>query len=260
MVNSEHLKVLIIIPCFNEAQRINRNSFLEFSKHNSNINFLFVDDGSTDNTSIVLKELSNKSHLLDYKTLTENCGKGEAIRRGILSNNGNLNTYDFVGYMDADLSVPLEEINYLLNALRARKNIEFILSIRVGRLGAEINRNFYRHYLGRIFATFVSLLLKEPIYDSQCGAKLIHTSHVKSLFDKPFISTWLFDVELIARWKISVKNYDQKILEYPLNNWQEIKGSKLKLSHFLLAPIELIKIWSIYRKAIQNVDTAKQHP
>ena len=121
---------------------------------------------------------------------------------------------------------------------------QMIMGTRVARLGANVERKIMRHYLGRIFATVIANILKIRIYDSQCGAKLIHAGIVREIFDKPFISRWFFDVEVLFRL---LRNRESEcslpeILEVPLRTWREIGGSKLKLSDFIKAPLELWRI------------------
>jgi len=244
------MKILIIVPCYNEASRLDTNAFYEFSLNNPNVHFLFVNDGSTDNILQLLQILCNKHNNLNYITSANNVGKAEALRSGVMSIK-NKEQYNFIGYFDADLSVPLNEIQAFLEVIKKREKTKFIFGMRIARLGAKINRNLLRHYLGRVFATFVSIILKEPIYDSQCGAKLIHSSIIFKLFEKPFISKWLFDVELLSRFKMLYPNYMNQIVEYPISEWNEISGSKLKIKHYLLAPFELFKIWLKYRKFLK---------
>ncbi|QRM88719.1 glycosyltransferase [Lacinutrix sp. WUR7] len=241
------MKISIIIPCYNEEQRLNQDAFKAYSNDNQFIDFLFVNDGSSDNTANILKELSATNNNFSFLDLNQNQGKAGAIREGVLSLQEN-NTYDFIGYFDADLATPLFEINNFLEQIEKRKDMLFIMGTRFARMGAQINRKASRHYIGRIFATLVSWILKIPVYDTQCGAKLIHKNIVFSLFKDPLITKWLFDVELLARLEklIGYKQAKQVILEVPLQQWDEIAGSKLKPTDFLQAPIELLKIWKKY--------------
>ena len=119
-----------------------------------------------------------------------------------------------------------------------------IMGIRIKRLGSKVERNLSRHYLGRVFATFVSLMLGLPTYDTQCGAKIIEASLAKEICEKPFESAWFFDVEMILRIKqLKGDQYPlNHIYEYPLFEWKEIEGSNIKPKHYLMAPFELIKI------------------
>ncbi|MBC3757470.1 glycosyltransferase [Hyunsoonleella sp. SJ7] len=253
MNRKKDIAVLIVVPCFNEEHRLKTEAFLRFSIDNPNIHFLFVNDGSTDNTAQILRDLCQENHSLNYISFDANRGKAEAVRQGVLFAQNELDQYDFIGFLDADLSTPLFEINNFISAIALLENIKFVLGIRVIRLGAIIEQNRIRYYLSRIFANLAGLVLNESLFDTQCGAKLIHTSVAPRLFEEAFISKWLFDVELIARFKILFSGQpDHVILEHPLEEWRGIKGSKIKKRHFLNVPYHLIKIWFKYRKDIKK--------
>ncbi|MBT8256218.1 MAG: glycosyltransferase [Bacteroidia bacterium] len=237
--------MLIIIPCYNEEDRLELSTFEAFSLENAYCDFLFVNDGSSDKTAEMLESFcSTKAHF-NWIDLEKNVGKAEAIRHGVLSVRSK-SIYEFIGYMDADLATPLTEIPYFIHEIsrRAPRPL-FVMGARIARMGASIERKARRHYLGRVFATFVSNVLRFPVYDTQCGAKMIDKSVVFTLFEAPLITKWLFDVELIARLKrhLGTKNAEAAILEIPLNEWKDVAGSKLKLSDFLKAPFELFRIW-----------------
>jgi hypothetical protein len=118
---------------------------------------------------------------------------------------------------------------------------------RVRLLGRRIERSAVRHYLGRVFATAAATVLGIPIYDTQCGAKLLRvTPETISLFAEPFSSRWIFDVELIARYIQNVGSVERargQIFEFPLHIWEDVKGSKVKPRHFFIA---LLDLWKIY--------------
>ena len=106
-----------------------------------------------------------------------------------------------VGFFDADLATPLGAIDDFLAVLRDRPEVEFVLGSRVMLMGRDIRRKATRHYFGRVFATAVSHALDLPVYDTQCGAKILRANAATAtLFDPPFRSPWIFDVELIARY------------------------------------------------------------
>ena len=237
---------LIIIPCYNEANRLQLEVFKIFQEHNVMFDLCFVNDGSKDDTKTVLNTFFEESNNTTVIHLEKNTGKAEAIRHAVL----NLaKPYTYVGYLDADLSTPLNEIERLLTLAKTEKKA-FVLGSRIKVLGASINRKFYRHFFGRIVATFIdSFILKLEIYDTQCGAKIIETSLAKSIFSEPFKSKWLFDVELLARIKQQYGNTYCKsnILEEPLKQWHDTSNTRISFLDFLKTPLDLIKIYNHYR-------------
>lgn len=121
-------------------------------------------------------------------------------------------------------------------------------------LGRSIRRNLFRHYISRLFATLAAFVLGMGVYDTQCGAKLFrNTPEIKDLFREPFLSRWIFDVELIARL-IQSRNASDKspaadvIFECPLMEWQEVRGSKLRMRDFVLMSLDLMKIHFHYKR------------
>lgn len=239
-------KYLIIVPCYNEESRFPLNAFDEYlsNSQNNHIHFLFVNDGSKDNTSKLLSVFTEKHNSAYFLNLEANLGKAEAIRNGVLSTYSN--GYEYIGYFDADLAAPLSQINLLIKAISSKSPF-LIMGTRISLLGStKINRKPYRHYIGRVFATIVSNMLKLPVYDTQCGAKLIKKEVAQIIFTPPFISKWLFDVELLFRIKKHYKNIQNKIVEVPLKKWEDKAGSKINLSYYFLAPLDLLRIYFKY--------------
>jgi dolichyl-phosphate beta-glucosyltransferase len=250
------MKSIIVIPCFNEGQRFPVSEFREFLCKKQLHKFIFVDDGSIDNTLQILTSLNNNfPEKTEILKLSENCGKAEAVRLGMLS--ALSKKPDLVGFWDADLATPLTEINRFVAVFLSHPEIKWVFGSRVKLLGRQIERNELRHYMGRIFATFVSLVLDLPIYDSQCGAKMFRAcAEYENLIAEKFKSKWIFDVELIAR----LSKYSQKtekcsprtiIYEVPLNTWIDVKGSKLEMKDFFKATIDILQIWNYMHRENQ---------
>ena len=87
-----------------------------------------------------------------------------------------------------------------------------------------------------------------PLYDTQCGAKLIRADAARQIFAEPFISRWIFDVELIARLiERCGERINEAMVEVPLRQWTGVAGSKVKPSSFLVAFTDLIKIAAKYK-------------
>lgn len=242
----QNFNTIIVVPCYNESNRLPIDDFCNFIEKTEKIDFVFVNDGSTDGTLSVLEEIQKRyPHRAKVLNLLENFGKAEAVRQGIKFSIEN--QPDIVGFWDADLATPLPAILDFLNIYNERPQIKWIFGARVRLSGRQIERKEIRHYFGRIFATFTSILLSFPIYDSQCGAKLFKLdSQFIQIINKKFVSRWIFDVELIARLiKISSDNELPKrvIYEFPLHKWADISGSKLKLKDFFKAALDFFKIW-----------------
>lgn len=239
-------KVIIVIPCFNEAGRLPVEEILSFLKRNPDINVRFVNDGSSDTTGKVIEDAASKCPgQIKTLHLDRNSGKAEAVRQAMLESLSDRD-YDWIGYWDADLATPLEEINHLLNYSHGQ--IKLLMCSRLKRLGATIDRHLHRHIFGRIMATLISNVLRLPVYDTQCGAKLIRQEEIESVFSEKFVGKWLFDVEIIARMQ---KKYPKDIIqtcihEVPVRKWIDVPGSKLKFKDMLFSLVELARIYWKY--------------
>src|SRR6202044_2784275 len=184
-----------------------------------------------------------------------NGGKAEAVRSGMLAAIA-LEGIAVTGFWDADLATPLDVIPQLLAKLMEDPERQMIFGSRVRLLGHAIHRKLIRHYLGRCFATAVSIILELPIYDTQCGAKLLRvTPALRFILASPFQSRWIFDVEIIARF-LAFHNGDrsfalQAIYENPLPRWEDVAGSKVRPSDFFVAFYELMKIRSTFQRTMR---------
>jgi len=206
------------------------------------VHLCFVNDGSTDGTQSVLQKLCEKfPATVNLISSPKNLGKAEAVRMGMLHCLKNTD-FEYIGYSDADLSAPLEEFLTLKNYMTGE--IEFCFGSRILKIGSVIERSGKRHYTGRIIATFISNVLDLKVYDTQCGCKLFSRELAAYLFEKHFISTWLFDVEIFARIlsKYGKQKALTKMLEIPLVKWINKDGSKVKATYFFKLWIDLLKI------------------
>ena len=236
------MRITVIIPFYNEVARINLENFCQIFDGFSQYNFLLVNDGSSDKTIAILQEFESKFSNVEVLNLEKNVGKAEAIRSGVLS----ISEADFIAYYDADLATPISELDKLIQFSVLHPNYKMIMGARIKLIGNGVKRSLKRHYFGRVFATIVSqFVLKVAVYDTQCGAKVIDYNIAKQIFEKPFISKWLFDVELLKRLQ---KTHDLKavVKEIPLEKWEEIGNSKIKVSDFLQIPFQLFQIYRKY--------------
>ncbi len=249
----------IVIPCYNEADRLDAEAFRRFVRRDDRSHLLMVNDGSTDATRELLESLRAWApDRVSLHDLPQNVGKAEAVRRGILR--ALTERPDFVGFLDADLATPLETAADLCRVMEDDPRVQIVLGSRVRLLGRRIERRPARHYLGRLFATAASCVLGLPVYDTQCGAKMFRAgTEIALLFDEPFRTNWIFDVELLARFVearyVSGEPAEGAIFEFPLTDWRDVAGSKLKPWDFFKAAFELAAIRRTYGRP-----TAREAP
>jgi glycosyltransferase involved in cell wall biosynthesis len=240
-------KTCIVIPFFNEQNRIDSDAFINFVKQQNDFSLMLVNDGSSDETITILNTIKEQSsEQINVYSLSSNMGKAEAIRQGTHAA-WRWKDFDFFGYMDADLATPLEEAPRLISYFSDYR-IQFVIGSRIKLFGWDIQRSLRRHYLGRIFATYVSNLFDLEIYDTQCGAKFYTNCLAQDLYKEKFVSKWFFDIELILRLQKRMgRHFTQSLIEIPLHHWNEKGDSKLVLSDYLKTPLELQRIKRKYR-------------
>jgi glycosyltransferase involved in cell wall biosynthesis len=175
-----------------------------------------------------------------------------AVHQGVR----NCAEYDFsyIAYIDADLSIPLDEVNLLYNRMKEYDAMKMAFGSRIKTLNNKIERRVLRHIFGRIIATLISNSLKVAVYDTQCGCKIFKKELVQPIFEKEFISPWLFDVELF--WRMIVIYGREKLpeiaLEVPLRECIHINDSKVKWTHSFKTFYQLIKIHRFYKGKAKN--------
>lgn len=246
-------RTLVVVPCYNEAERMDRSAFVSFAGEHPDIHFLTVNDGSRDRTGELLEELA-RQHPESFTALQleRNGGKAEAVRQGVMR--ALQMSPDFVAYWDADLATPLDAILDFRAVLEARPEIVLVMGSRIALMGRAIERQPTRHYLGRISATLASIALRLRVYDTQCGAKMFRaTEETRSIFSEHFATRWIFDIEVLARmiaWRKrnSAPPIEQAIVEYPLMSWRDVRGSNIKARDYLRSFRELFTIRRRYLK------------
>jgi dolichyl-phosphate beta-glucosyltransferase len=252
--------LVLVVPCYNEAARLDPEAFLHFVTTHPGVQLVLVDDGSVDGTGKILDRIRAAAPAsVTIVRQPINRGKGEAVRAGMLAA---LSVRpQVIGFFDADLSTPLQAVDDFLAVLRTRPAVELVLGSRVMLMGRDIRRRPSRHYFGRMFATAVSHALDLPVYDTQCGAKMLRVNAATaSLFDVPFRSRWVFDVELIARYlRLPAAPGEparrDRIYELVLPAWHDRPGSKLRWFDFPRAMVDLGHIW---RERLAHVPSGRR--
>ncbi len=237
----------IVIPCYNESKKLNVEEYSKFLRSHPNVTICFVNDGSTDQTLEILQDIRSVSpEKVAVISLEKNKGKATAVRTGILHCLKNTDC-PITGYLDADLAVSLDEYTSLASYLQ--NGICFCFGSRILKIGSEINRKRSRFLIGRVMATIISLTLDLKVYDTQCGCKLFTRKAAGKLFAAPFISRWLFDVEIFFR-VLHLYGKEKalcKMMEIPVVKWVDKGDSKVKASHLFRIMTDLVLIRKRYR-------------
>ena len=242
-------KIGVVIPCYNESRRLRPEVFLEFVEREESVHLLLIDDGSTDDTAAVLRDLSSRHPRIDHWILPRNCGKAESVRTGIQKLlESQAPAFALVGYWDADLACPLDEISHFLSEDTVGDK-QILMGCRLQRLGAHVTKPMFRHYISRILATVFSEMLGLRVYDTQCGAKLFRSECAGVLFADPFIATWIFDVEILFR---AIRHYgrswvESHVVEVPVYSWVDQQESKMRIGYFPKLIGEMWKLMKRYR-------------
>lgn len=224
----------IIIPAFNEEKRIpdtllNLLNYLSAKSYNWEI--ILVDDGSTDKTSEIAKEIIKNNSLTVIKNHL-NQGKGYSVKRGVLSSMGKV-----ILFSDTDLSVPIEELDKML--LWIDRGYDIVIgSKRLPDSIIEVSQPWYRQLMGKTFNLLVQSLVLKGFKDTQCGFKCFTRESALQVFGLQRLTGFAFDVEILY----IAQKCGFKIKEQPVR-WKNSPESKV---HLLKGPLsmmlELLKI------------------
>ncbi|WP_103866688.1 MULTISPECIES: glycosyltransferase [Aquimarina] len=240
----------IIIPCYNEYDRLDQKKFCNFLSNNSNYHLCFVNDGSSDDTLKMLCELKKfDPKRISVLDLEQNQGKATAVQTGA-NYLADIDYIENIAFLDADLSTSLEEMDNLVKKLDSNPQLTMVFGSRKADNSNNIDRNIIRKFLSNFVGFFIRFILQLPIKDTQCGAKVFKKSIIENVYSQRFISRWLFDIEIFLRLKkhIGLKDLLNCISEEPLDSWIEVEGSKITLKDSFLIPINLLMIWFSYFK------------
>jgi len=244
-------KIALVIPCFNEAKRLNLAAYSLFTRSHPNITFCFVNDGSSDDTLTLLTafEANQPSDACRIISLSKNKGKAEAVRQGVLAMLAEaLNPDDLIGFWDADLATPLVELDRFVHAFSQNNATQVVVGFRKKDADAHIQRSFTRKIISRIMHTIIAHYIGLPVHDTQCGAKLFQASIASEIFATPFIARWIFDIEIFFRIKqfLGPEALAQNVEQLHLKAWHDVPGTKLCLRDVPKIFLELIHIKSYY--------------
>lgn len=210
----------LIIPAYNEKFRLQINLQLVYDylkNQNYNFEIIVVDDGSFDGTQEIVKEYQKSQDSLRLIQNSKNRGKGYAVKTGMQQAKG-----DTLVFMDADLSVPLENISWLVNYIS--DGFDIVISSRniQGAL-IKLKQPLVRRLMGKVFLNLSKLALRINVSDITCGAKSFSRVAADKIFSKMRLNDWSFDAEIL----FLARKYNFKIKEIPVV-WKNRHASKVR--------------------------------
>jgi glycosyltransferase involved in cell wall biosynthesis len=231
------MKVSIIIPAFNEEQRI--ESIFESLK---DIRFphevVIVLNGCTDGTKKLLENLQIKHSNIRFLDYPEKLGKGGAIREGFSAARG-----DIIGFVDADDAFDMARINQLIHLIDNGKADCAIASKWKGQSFFSIDEPFFKKILGRGLNLFVRLFFRLSFEDTQAGAKFLRREVFHSVRDNLQCSGFEFDAELLFRFQ--QRKYKIEEIFIPS---RYLKGTTFRMMYVPEMFYNLLKLWARRKK------------
>ncbi len=238
------MRILIVIPTYNEEKIIKKNllqlfSFLRENLANNGYKIVVADNSSTDQTAERVKDLASKNNKLEYFFLDQK-GKGLAIRK-IWQKYAE--DYEIFVFMDADLATDLKALPDLI------KSIESDNDIAIGSRylkESEVERPFCRKLFSLGYRLFLKVFLNTKIKDMPCGFKAVNQRIVREILPKIENNTWFFDTEIIYL----AERAGYKIKEIPVR-WIEPRQEKDK------SRVNLLKVSLLYLKEVLKLKLKK---
>jgi dolichyl-phosphate beta-glucosyltransferase len=226
----------VIIPAFNEEQRLPKTlNELEAFFENLRLEFLeilVVDDGSTDRTAEVVRDMGSTNPHLRLLQNPGNLGKGYAVRQGMLKAAG-----EWRLMTDADLSTPIGELSKLYHCAVHDGAVVSMGSRALDRRLVSIHQSVFREFGGRFFNLLMRVVTGLPFLDTQCGFKLYRGDGASAVFSRQILDGFSFDVE-----DVFIANHlGLKVIEVPVL-WANVEGTKVGLCSTVRAFLDLFRI------------------
>lgn len=227
-------KISVIISCYNEEKAIPL-FYEEIEKNiknfeNTEFEYIFVDDGSTDNTLAVVKDLKNKDNKVKYVSFSKNFGKEAAIYAGLEHATG-----DYVTLMDADLQDPPYLLKDMYNTI-VNEGYDAVGTRRVNRKGEPVIRSFF----ARMFYKLINKISKIEMVDGARDYVLMSRQVVNAILSLKEYNRYtkgLFSfVGFKVKW-IEFENVQRVAGETKWSFWKLVKYALEGITAFSTTPL-----------------------
>jgi len=237
MMANLNVSISVVIPAFEEELRIPdtiRRIHEYLTKRSGEFEIIVVDDGSSDKTADVVESLGKALGNIRLKRNSVNKGKGFSVRKGILSS-----MYTLILVSDADLSIPIEELEKLLPYYY--EGFDIIIGSRGLKESDIVKRQpWYRERMGKIFNLIVRIVVLDDFKDTQCGFKAFKGVVAQNIFKLCRVDGFSFDVEML----FIAQKMGYRIKEVPIKsiNSPSSRVRILRDSFRMLVDIFVIKL------------------
>lgn len=202
-------KISVVIPCYNEEKAIpifykEMNKVMVKMKK-LDFELIFVDDGSSDSTFEVCKNLSKEDKRVKFLSFSRNFGKEAGIYAGL-----NKSTGDYVTLMDVDLQDPPELLPKMYNLIK-EEGYDSVGTRRVTRKGEPPIRSFF----ARCFYKLINKMSKTEMVDGARDYRLMTRQMVNSILE-------MKEYNRYSKGLFSFVGYKTKWIEY--ENRERVAG------------------------------------
>ncbi len=223
MPQENKLNLSIIIPVFNEQKFIEKLfNQLKSYFNDKNVEIIFVDDGSTDGSTEILKNLKETK---DYKFLFKllkldiNSGKGKAIQTGIKNAEG-----EYIILQDADLELDTKDAKEMYDMIVNDSDIKCIFGSRNMSGKLKKNNYFFNSLIGKLNSLIFNIFFAQSLSDVHCGLKILH----KSVIEKIKLTVNDFGIEIDLASQIVRNNFH--IYEFGVSYFFRSKAQGKKIT------------------------------
>jgi len=230
----------VLIPCRNEKGNI-ENAIKRLPDFCNDMEILYVEGGSSDGTMAEIHRVIDKYPNKDIKALVQNGkGKGDAVRTGFEKARG-----DILMILDADLTVPPEDLPKFYNAIASGKG-EYINGTRLVYPMHGQAMRFLNFWANRTFSALFTWLLNQRLTDTLCGTKVItRENYIKIAKNRDYFGEFdpFGDFDLI----FGASKLNLKIVEVPIR-YDERKYGETQISRFSHGVLLLKMVLFAYKK------------